>query len=86
MWIIILGFIIAALGALIVVKSEAVYKVFGPISFFEKYLGAEGGSRLGWKLIGLIVFFIGLLMFTGMIDGFMNWLLSPLINAGRSGF
>ena len=73
-----------ALGILMVIKSEAIHSFFGPIAFFEKYLGTEGGSRLGWKLIGLLVFFIGLLTFTGMIDGFMLWVLSPLINMGPS--
>ncbi len=80
MWTIILGFFVAGIGVLMVIKSEGIYKTFGSIAFFEKYLGTEGGSRLGWKLIGMLVFFIGVLMFTGLIDGFMNWLLSPLIN------
>lgn len=75
------GVVLMALGALVVIKSEAVYNFFGPMEFFEKYLGTEGGSRLGWKLVGFIVFFFGMLMATGLIGDFLNWVLTPLIRA-----
>jgi len=76
---IIIGFIVLAAGALLVIKSEAMLNAFGRIAFFEKYLGSEGGSRLGYKIIGLIAIFIGLLIMTNMIGGFLGWLLSPLL-------
>jgi len=79
---IILGIIMMVVGALITIKSEAILNFFGRIAFFEKYLGTEGGSRLGYKLIGILMFFIGLLVMTGMIEGFMRWILSPLFNLG----
>jgi hypothetical protein len=78
-----LGLILMVVGFLIVWKSEAILGFFGPIGFFEKYLGTEGGSRLGWKLIGILFFFFGFLIMTGMINGFMLWLLSPLLNSGN---
>lgn len=80
---IIFGLAIIAIGALIVIKTEGLLNAFGRIEFFERHLGSEGGSRLGYKLIGLIVIFIGMLIATNMIGGFMGWLLSPLINASR---
>lgn len=73
------GLIMIALGALIVIKSEDLLRNFGRISWFEKNLGSEGGSRLGYKIIGIIVIFFGLLMSTGTFDGFIKVLLSPLI-------
>jgi hypothetical protein len=73
------GLIAIAIGTLIVIKSEDLLKNFGRISFFEKHLGAEGGSRLGYKIIGLIVIFIGLMATTGLFDGFMQALVSPLV-------
>lgn len=79
---IILGIIMMIVGTLITIKSEAILNFFGRITFFEKYLGTEGGSRLGYKLIGILTFFIGLLIMTGMIEGFMRWVLSPLIYLG----
>lgn len=76
---IIAGFIILAIGALIVIKSEMMLNAFGRIQLFEHYLGAEGGSRLGYKVVGLTVIFIGILIMTNMIGGFLEWTLSPLL-------
>ena len=76
---IILGIILMVIGALITIYSEKILNAFGRIPFFEKYLGTEGGSRLGYKLIGVFVFFIGALVMTNMIQGFVMWILSPLL-------
>jgi hypothetical protein len=76
----ILGIIILILGVVIVMKSESFLRFFGRIGFFEKHLGTEGGSRLGYKMIGIFFIFIGILTMTGMIDGFMNWVLSPILS------
>jgi len=80
---ILFGLIIIVVGALMVIKSEAMLNAFGRISFFERHLGTEGGSRLGYKLIGFIIIFIGLLIMTNMIGGFLEWLLSPLLRYSR---
>lgn len=75
----IIGLIMVIAGALITIKSEAVFSFFGRIDFFEDKLATSGGSRLGYKLIGLIIFFIGMLTMTGLIGGFMQFVLSPLL-------
>jgi len=80
---IILGLVIAAAGTLIVIKTEGILNTFGRIAFFDRHLGTEGGSRLGYKLIGMFIIFIGVLIMTNMIGGFMNWVLSPLVRGGR---
>ena len=76
----ILGVLIIALGIYMVLKTEIVLKNFGSSSFFEKHLGTEGGSRLGYKLLGLLLIFLGLVIMLGMSDNFLRFLLSPLIN------
>lgn len=81
----ILGLIFFAAGAAIVIKSETMLNAFGRIEFFERHLGVEGGSRLGYKIIGMATIFIGILLITGLFNGFIYWILSPLINAGRVG-
>lgn len=73
------GLILVAVGTLIIVYTEWLLKNFGRISWFEKKLGSSGGSRLGYKLVGLIVIFIGLLAMTGLISGFLKFLVSPLV-------
>jgi polyferredoxin len=72
------GLIFIVIGTLVVMYTEWLLKNFGRINWFEKHLGAEGGSRMGYKLVGLVIIFIGLLMTTGMVDGFFNFMLSPL--------
>jgi hypothetical protein len=78
-----IGLALMAVGIMITLKSEAMLNAWGRIQWCEDHLGIEGGSRLGYKLIGLLVFFIGLLLATGLYSGFMQGLLSPIINAGK---
>lgn len=74
-----MGLIGIAIGTGMVMKTEGLVSAFGPIYFFDKYLGAEGGTRLGYKLIGLFIIFISVLIATNMIDGFLLWILGPII-------
>ena len=78
---IIIGLFVFAVGIFMVIKTKSILHAFGRIEFFERYLGSEGGSRLGYKIIGLIAIFIGFLMMTNMISDFLGWILSPLISA-----
>lgn len=80
---VLIGLAILTIGALIVIKSEAILNLFGRIEFFERYLGSEGGSRLGYKMVGLMAIFIGFLIMTNLIGGFMVWLLAPLLMVSR---
>jgi len=82
---IILGILIIALGIIMVIKSEGFYNAFGSISFFDRYLSTEGGGRLGYKLIGMFVIFLGVLFLTGMFGGFMRWVFSPLMRWNQPG-
>ena len=65
---IILGLIIAAVGAIITIKAEWIYQNFGAIPSAEKYLGTEGGSRLAYRLIGIAISIIGFLIMTNLIQ------------------
>ncbi len=76
---IILGLIILVTGVFLTIKTEWFMENFGRISWFEKTLGTEGGSRLGYKLLGLLAIFIGIIMATGNGANFFTWLLSPLM-------
>jgi len=80
---IILGLIMVIVGTAVVVKSEWLLNNFGRIGFFDQHLGAEGGSRLGYKLIGVAVIFIGILVMTNLIGGFLGWIFSPLLRYSR---
>jgi hypothetical protein len=75
---IVFGILVTALGASLVMKTEWYLQTFGRIAWFDEKLGSEGGSRLGYKLVGIIALFLGIVMMTGSGDSFMGWALSPL--------
>jgi len=76
---IIIGLTMLAAGSYLVIKTEWLINNVGRIAWFEAKLGSEGGSRLGYKLVGLIFIFIGIIVITGSGDSFMRWLLSPIL-------
>jgi len=76
---IILGFILVIIGALIVIKAEWFFQNFGRVPWAESHLGAEGGSRLFYKLIGLVIIIIGFLVITNLIGNLILFIFSPIL-------
>ncbi len=74
----ILGLIIGGLGVVLVIKTESILNNFGRIEFFERHLASSGGSRLGYKLFGIILIIIGFIIATGLGGAFINWVFSPI--------
>jgi hypothetical protein len=68
---IIFGIIIAGIGFILVWKSEWLLNNFGRIPFAEKHLAHSGGTRLMYKIIGIIVIIIGLMYATDLTDNLM---------------
>lgn len=60
-----------ALGAVLVMKSEWIVSVFGRVDWAETHLGAEGGTRLFWKLVGLAIIFLALFYYTGAVQSLL---------------
>jgi hypothetical protein len=58
---IIIGSIIIAAGAFIVIKAEWFHQNFGAIPWAEQHLHTEGGSRMMYKLIGILIIVIGMM-------------------------
>jgi hypothetical protein len=75
----ILGIIAVIVGALMVVKTEWFLENFGTIAWAEENIGSSGGSRLMYKLIGLIIIFIGFLLVTNMFNNFLMATLGKLL-------
>lgn len=74
----IVGILFIILGAVIVLKSEAFFSFFGRIEIADRYLGAEGGSRLMYKLIGIAIVFLSLLYMTGGVEDILSALFIPV--------
>ena len=66
-----IGIIITVIGIFFVWKTEWFMENFGRIAWAEEKLDVEGGSRLAYKLIGLILIFIGFLLITNMWESFL---------------
>ncbi|MFH1564355.1 MAG: hypothetical protein ABIC82_00705 [bacterium] len=71
-----LGF---ALGFYLVAKTEWWLNTFGRIQWAEQHLGTSGGTRLMYKLIGLLIIFFAFIYITGFGQSFALWALSPLM-------
>lgn len=82
---IIVGILMTLAGASLVLKTEWYLQTFGRIAWFDEKLGSEGGSRLGYKLMGVLVLFIGIILMTGSGDSFMGWVVSPLTKYSNPG-
>jgi len=76
---IILGILMIGAGVWMVVQTEKMLENFGRSGVFEKYLGSEGGSRLGYKLLGLLIIFLGIVIMLGMTSNFLGFVLGPLL-------
>lgn len=76
---ILIGAVLIAAGALLVIKTEWFISNFGRIAWFEMKLGTEGGSRLGYKLVGIALLVVGIIIITGSGNDLMLWILAPLL-------
>jgi CDP-diglyceride synthetase len=62
-----LGILVIALGTLMVIKTEWFLQNFGRNDWAEQHLGIEGGSRLMYKLLGILFVVGSFLAMTGML-------------------
>ncbi len=63
------GLAIVFIGSLFVIKTEWFLQNFGKVQWAEEHLGLDGGTRLFYKLLGVIVCMVGIMMATGMLGG-----------------
>jgi hypothetical protein len=68
----IIGAVLVVVGALLVIKSEWFLQNFGTVSWAEQHLGVNGGSRLFYKLIGLLIVIIGFMLITNLFGAFLQ--------------
>jgi len=64
----ILSIIGVAVGALIVIKSEKIFNALGPVQWAEQHWGAEGGSRLFYKLVGVGIIVVSFFYMSGILQ------------------
>ncbi|MCX7778934.1 MAG: hypothetical protein N2259_01690 [Patescibacteria group bacterium] len=76
-----LGIIFCVIGTMVTMKSEWFFREFGRIEWAEKHLGMEGGSRLFYKLLGILIIFIGFFVIAGLHLSFFRWLAKTLFSS-----
>ncbi len=78
------GIVLLVIGMVFVIQTENIYKFFGPVGFAEKFLQTSGGSRLFYKLFGLLFIFVGLMLIFNLHQGIMMWIAKNLFGAYAS--
>lgn len=79
MFHVIIGLFLVAAGTVLIFKTEWFIQNFGTIAWAENNLGTSGGSRLFYKLIGLILIFVGMLVATNLMTGFLMGTIGKLL-------
>ena len=77
---IIWGLIITAVGTGIVIYTEPIFSFFGAVDWAERWIPFYGGSRLSYKLLGILLVIIGLMMITGLLGPVILWLFGGLFS------
>ena len=76
---ILIGFAVIVLGYFLVWKTEFFYSLLGSIPWADRTFGG-GGTRLFYKLLGIVIIFIGAMVMTNLFDfivgGFIRSLFS----------
>lgn len=67
-----IGILVIIIGYLISWKSEWMLRVFGRVAWAEEHLGLEGGTRLFYKFLGIIVILLGIFAITGILTDILN--------------
>lgn len=81
----ILGLLLAGFGFLMVWKTDKFYEFFGPLPVAEKYIHSEGGSRMLYKLIGVVLIIVGFMIFTNLEQSFVLWIAQNFFGAVAPG-
>lgn len=66
-----IGVIVLATGIGMVMKTEWLVQNFGSNAWAESTIGTSGGSRLMYKLIGLVMIFFGFALVTGLFGNIL---------------
>lgn len=78
-----LGFLMIVIGALLVMKANWIVQNFGYSEFAETKMRTLGGTRLMWKLIGIIVIIAGFFVVTDLYGDVLLWAFSPFLGGLR---
>jgi hypothetical protein len=67
----IIGIFIIAMGAVLIIYTEWFIENFGRSAWAEEKFGLSGGTRIMYKVLGLIIIFVSLLWMTGLFQSIL---------------
>jgi hypothetical protein len=68
----VIGIICIGIGFVIMWKSDWLMNNFGRIAWAEEHLGMDGGTRLFYKLLGLLIIIFSFMMMTGALQSILG--------------
>lgn len=77
---IVFGIIAIVIGFIIVWKADWMMENFGRIAWADEHLGAEGGTRLLYKLIGIAIIGFAFLFMFGLGGALLRTIFAPTAN------
>lgn len=80
-WRVFIGILLTGAGAFMVIKTETMLGWFGTVDWAEQKLGG-GGTRLFYKLLGILVCFIGFMVATNLWNAFLEATLGSILPKG----
>lgn len=81
---IVIGFVLAGIGVLLMLKTEWFVQNFGSNAWAEEHLGSSGGTRLLVKLIAIAFIFFGFLAITNLHMGFLDATLGKIFKQNQA--
>ncbi|MBI4426072.1 MAG: hypothetical protein HY567_00690 [Candidatus Kerfeldbacteria bacterium] len=66
-----IGLLVIGLGFLLAWKTEWLVNNFGRIEWAEQHLGTEGGTRIFYKLLGVVLIIFSFLVMSGFFNSIL---------------
>jgi len=80
-----IGLIVVALGAVLIIKTEWALAMFGRVDWAEQHLGTEGGTRIFFKLIGILLILGAFMALTGILESIFSGIFGGTARVLNSG-
>ena len=79
---ILIGLVVIGLGFIMVYRPRFFVEFIGHQDWLEKIIQVSD-DELAYKIIGIVIMFVGALIMTGLITDVLYFVFSPILRAGR---
>ncbi len=75
--------LVVGIGFLLVWQADWLVNHFGSMEWAEQHLSTEGGTRIFWKILGIIVIIGAFFAMTGVLQSIVGGTFGKWINGGQ---